>query len=213
MPEVSKQYEHPPASRLCPRLTTWQQATLSVYWFSTQALWCSILVALLPLQAEYIGGAEHKGKMLAIILPAGAFISLLAAPVFGAWSDRVRTRWGRRKPFLVIGTLLNALSLLFIASIKATPSALIAYAIAFSLITLTNNIATAPYSALIPDVVPPEQRGSASGWMGFMSMLGTLLGAATGLLVGSHPGPDCDRVCAVSITVNSGHVGDGVDRA
>jgi MFS family permease len=40
-----------------------------------------------------------------------------------------------------------------------------------------NNVATAPYAALIPDVVPKNQRGSASGWYGLMTILGTLVAA------------------------------------
>lgn len=49
---------------------------------------------------------------------------------------------------------------------------------------MSNNIATAPYSALIPDLVPPDQRGSASGWMGLMTMLGSFVGGVAGLFLG-----------------------------
>ncbi len=126
--------------------------------------------------------------MLGIILGMGALLSMLVAPVFGAWSDRVRTRWGRRRPFLIVGTLLCALSLLVMAHLQATRLTLLPCVIVFLLIELTSNIATAPYSALIPDVVPRAQRGAASGWMGLMSMLGTLCGACTGLLIGGHAG-------------------------
>ncbi|MFN8477341.1 MAG: MFS transporter [Kouleothrix sp.] len=166
------------------RLSAWQQAALSLYWFGSSAHWTAILITLLPLQAEAIGGADFKGQTLANILAVGAFLSMVVAPLFGAWSDRIRTRWGRRKPFLVAGTVGNVLGLIALAFIPSTPGALVPYVLAYLWINLFNNLATAPYSALIPDVVPAEQRGSASGWMGLMQMLGNFLGGITGLLLG-----------------------------
>jgi MFS family permease len=51
-------------------------------------------------------------------------------------------------------------------------------------IQLGNNWSGGPYAGLIPDVVPPQQRGSASGWMGLMTAVGTLVGAlAAGQLI------------------------------
>jgi len=78
-----------------PRMSGWQQAALSLYWFATSAHWGAILITLLPLQAELIGGAAFKGRTLGLILLLGAFVSMAAAPLFGAWSDRIRTPWGR----------------------------------------------------------------------------------------------------------------------
>ena len=162
-------------------LSTWQQLSLSLYWFASSAHWTAILITLLPLQAERIGGSQFKGTTLGQILALGALLSMAVAPLFGAWSDRIRTRWGRRKPFLVIGTLGNVLGLLGLAFIPSQPSALGLYIAAYLVINLFNNLATAPYSALIPDVVPVEQRGSASGWMGLMTMLGNFVGGITGV--------------------------------
>ncbi len=166
------------------RMSAWQQAALSLYWFATNAHWGAILITLLPLQAELIGGAEFKGTTLGQILSIGAFASMVVAPLFGAWSDRVRTRWGRRKPFLVAGTIGNVLGLLALAFIPSVPSSLLPYIVAFIWIELFNNLATAPYSGLIPDIVPVEQRGSASGWLGLMLMLGSFAGGVTGLVLG-----------------------------
>ena len=168
-----------PAGR--PHMSVWRQAALSLYWFATNAHWGAILITLLPLQASQIGGEQFKGTTLGAILAVGAFVSMVVAPLFGAWSDRIRTRWGRRTPFLVVGTLGNAIGLLVLAFIPSTPAALGAYVVAFIWIELFNNIATAPYSALIPDVVPKDQRGSASGWLGLMLMLGSFVGGVTGL--------------------------------
>lgn len=167
-----------------PHMSTWRQAALSLYWFATNAHWTAILITLLPLQAELIGGAEFKGTTLGQILSIGAFASMVVAPLFGAWSDRVRTRWGRRKPFLIAGTIGNVLGLLALALIPSVPSALVPYIVAFIWIELFNNLATAPYSGLIPDMVPAAQRGSASGWLGLMLMLGNFLGGVTGLALG-----------------------------
>jgi len=48
--------------------------------------------------------------------------------------------------------------------------------IGFLLLSVANNMIVAPYSALVPDVTPADQRGVAAGWLGGMSMLGYLLG-------------------------------------
>ena len=86
---------------------------------------------------------------------------------------------------MVIGTLGNILGLFGLAYFirPGDPNSLLPWTIAFLWVELFNNVATAPYSALIPDLVPPEQRGSASGWLGLMIVLGNLFGAGLGFLI------------------------------
>lgn len=168
-----------------PRMTTAQQVWLSLYWFASSAHWGAILVFLLPAAAKAIGGGGEKGTTLGIIFSAGALVAMLAAPIFGTWSDRVRVRWGRRRPFMVAGAVGNALCLLWLASVPLLPGNLAPYLVAFCAVQLFNNMATAPYAALIPDVVPVAQRGSASGWMGLMTMLGTAAGGGIAMLESS----------------------------
>ncbi|MGE5139183.1 MAG: MFS transporter [Rudaea sp.] len=166
-----------------PRLSTFRQAMLSFFWFATSAHWAAILVVLLPAQALQIGGDEFKGRGLALILALGALVSMVVAPFFGALSDRTRLPLGRRRPWLIVGALMNAVGLVALATIPTVPSSLFLFSLAFMWVEFWNNFATAPYSALIPDVVPPEQRGSASGWLGLMTILGTFLGGLAGLFL------------------------------
>src|SRR5512142_1531749 len=168
------------------RLSTFQQAMLSLYWFSTSLHWSAILIITLPSQAALIAGDEFKGRGLGLILAIGALVSMVVAPFIGAYSDRIRTPWGRRVPFIVVGVAMNVIGLIALAYIPRTGdlSTLMPYIIAFMWVEFWNNVASAPYSALIPDLVPPEQRGSASGWMGLMTMLGNFVGGLTGLLMG-----------------------------
>ncbi len=167
------------------RLSTFQQAMLSLYWFSTSLHWAAILIITLPSQAAFIAGDEFKGRGLGLILAVGALVSMVAAPFLGAYSDRIKTRWGRRVPFIVIGVAMNVLGLIALAYIPRAGdySTLLPYVLAFMWVEFWNNVASAPYSALIPDMVPPEQRGSASGWMGLMTMLGNFVGGLFGLLM------------------------------
>ena len=169
-----------------PRLSTLQQAMLSLYWFANGAHWSAILIVLAPTQVLDIVGDATKGETLGKVVLFGAFISMVVAPFYGAWSDRIRTRWGRRKPFLVAGTLLNTVGLLGLAYLPRSgdASSLLPYIAAFMWVNLFNNMATAPFSALIPDAVPVEQRGAASGWLGLMSVLGNFVGGLIGILLG-----------------------------
>ncbi len=61
-------------------------------------------------------------------------------------------------------------------------SSLPLFILAFMWVEFWNNVATAPYAALIPDIVPAEQRGSASGWYGLMNVLGSFVGGVAALI-------------------------------
>jgi len=162
-----------------PRMSHFQQAMLSLYWFGTSAHWAAILLITLPKQALLIGGDTVKGRTLGIVLLIGAFVSMLVAPLFGALSDHITTRWGRRRPWIVIGTLMNVIGILGLIYFPRPNdlSSLPLFILAFMWVEFWNNVATAPFSALIPDIVPLDQRGSASGWYGLMNMLGNATGA------------------------------------
>jgi len=167
-----------------PRMTTMQQALLSFFWLATNVQWGVILIVTMPSQIKAAVGDSTKGVALGIALGIGAFISMLAAPAFGALSDRIKLPGGRRKPWVVIGTVGNVIALFGLAYLikPDDPNSVIWWTVAFGFVELFNNIATAPYSALIPDLVRTDQRGSASGWMGLMTILGTFLGGVIGFL-------------------------------
>ncbi|MCZ7569230.1 MAG: MFS transporter [Ardenticatenaceae bacterium] len=173
------------ASSHRPQLSSFRQFLLAFFWFAFSVHWTAILIVTLPAQALLIGGDEVKGRVLGIVLLAGAFISMVVAPIIGALSDRVRLPLGRRRPWMIGGTLLNVVGLLGMAYIprQGDMSTLIPFILAFMVVEFANNVASAPYAALIPDVVAPEQRGAASGWMGLMTMVGNALGAVLGLLI------------------------------
>lgn len=169
-----------------------RQALLSLFWFGVSAHWTIILITTLPAQAELIGGADVRGQTVGTVLAIGAFLSMVVAPIFGALSDHIITPFGRRRPWIVLGTVMNLLGLAGLAYFPRANdiSSLPLYIVAFLWVQFWNNVATAPYSALIPDVVPPDQRGSASGWYGMMTILGTLVAALAPFLFTSGGATD-----------------------
>jgi MFS family permease len=167
-----------------PHMSHFKQAMLSLYWFGTSAHWAAILLITLPKQAFLIGGDAVKGQTLGTVLLIGAFVSMVVAPFFGALSDRITTRIGRRRPWIVLGTLMNVVGIFGLIYFPRANdmSSLPLFIVAFMWVEFWNNVATAPFSALIPDVVPVNQRGSAAGWYGLMSMLGNFAGGLSALI-------------------------------
>jgi len=121
----------------------------------------------------------HKEANLALILGVGAFVSLLANPLFGALSDRARGRLGRRRPYLIGGAVAAAAGLLLLGVGGSVP-VLVA---GWGLTQLALNAYQAALTAVIPDRVPPSQRATVSGLAGLSQVLGTILGVGlTGAL-------------------------------
>ena len=81
--------------------------------------WFGPIQVLLAQQADRIAAAEAGGMskeaLLAVVLFSGAAVSMVANPVWGAFSDRTRSRLGRRVPWVLGGVLLGAASLLLLS--------------------------------------------------------------------------------------------------
>jgi MFS family permease len=106
---------------------------------------------------------------------------MVIQPIAGALSDLSRSRWGRRRPYLVGGAALDVVGL----ALMARAGALAPLFAGFMLATFGNSVSGAAYQAYIPDYVPPSQYGAASGYVGAMSMLGTIASfGVAALLVG-----------------------------
>lgn len=158
-----------------PKLRWTQILAISIFWLALNFHWAALGIIILPSQVFKMVGDANKGVALAFVLVPGAFVALFANPLFGLLGDRTRGRlavWGRRRPYILIGTLINIGGLVWMALAPNIPSLAIAYVI----VQFSNNAATAPFHALLPDIVPVEQRGLASGVMGLLSIIGTIGG-------------------------------------
>ncbi len=158
-----------------PRLRWLQILAISIFWFALNFHWSALGIIILPSQVFKLVGELQKGEALAFILVPGAFVSLFANPLFGMLSDETRGRlasFGRRRPYILLGTLVNVAALVWMAMARD----ILSLAVAYALIQFSNNAATAPFHALLPDIVPKEQRGLVSGMMGLLATFGSISG-------------------------------------
>ncbi|MBA4169126.1 MAG: MFS transporter, partial [Chloroflexi bacterium] len=156
-----------------------QLVTLSIYWFGIVIIWGGLNKIILPAMiGRQPGGAENLGVLLAIVVTVGVIAPILIQPTIGMISDYTVTRWGRRKPYIVMGTLLDIVFLFGLAT-SQTYVALVAF---YFLLQLSSNAAQGPFQGYVPDLVPAKQVGLASGLMGTMIVLGTIAGVGIATL-------------------------------
>lgn len=159
---------------------------ISLYWLPVSLFWGAMLGQIIPARVEAFSGAAHSGSHLAVLSICGAAMGLLVQIVIGPISDRCAARWGRRRPFLFFGTVLAIAAMLGFGHAGSFAGLVLA----FVGIQLFLNIATGPYQAMIPDQVPQDRQGAASGFMGVMQLLGEAGGPiVAGLLLGKAATP------------------------
>ncbi|RRN62851.1 MFS transporter [Caulobacter sp. 602-1] len=139
-----------------------------------------LLQVLLPLKAESIDAAS-KAVVLSQVAFYGAIAASIANLLAGAISDRTTSRFGRRRPWMVVGAIGASLAYLAIMNAK-TPLALIGGVILFQ---LTFNLCFSALVAVMPDRVPDTQKGMVAAFLSLGNPIGTAAGAVIigGLLV------------------------------
>jgi MFS family permease len=159
-------------------------AGLSAFWFGSFFLWIPLTTVLLQDRVDHlIPQHDMQNTGVGVAAGIGGVLAVTVPPLVGAWSDRLNTRFGRRRPIIVLGTLLTMPGLFLIMSASSYAELLVGYAI----VQFFFNAAGAAYAGVVPDVVPAQQFGKASGFLGTMTLLG--IGAGTGAtsLLGDVP--------------------------
>ncbi len=192
-----------------PRQTVGGLIAISIFWFAINFHWAALQLLIVPgqvtqlllrvapgatLSAQASWVTANRPLILAMVSAPGLIVALIANPLFGLFSDRTHSRFGRRRPYVVCGTAVNVVALVLMALLPASliqtgqtsslVPALIALTGGLMLAQLANNSAVAPFHALLPDLVPEEQRGTASGIMGLALFLGQIGGAVAPSLFG-----------------------------
>ncbi|CAN5826367.1 MFS transporter [soil metagenome] len=121
-----------------------------------------------------------RAQGLSVVTAVGVVLTMLVQPLVGLLSDRTRSPWGRRAPWIAAGAVTGAACLVgmrFSASIAVL-------VVAWSLTQLAVNIAQGPLSTTVADRVPENRLSVASAISGAGTFLGGVLGsgAAGGLL-------------------------------
>lgn len=137
------------------------QLSLMVNFFLLMALYSGVLGVLLPNQiAELDEGS--KANNLALLFAVTSIFSTLATPIAGALSDRTRSRWGKRSPWIAIGSLCGSLALFGVSWMTSFWSLMVLWVMA----AIAYNSMQPAMTTLIADRFAPESRGSVSGLVG-----------------------------------------------
>lgn len=127
---------------------------------------------LLPLQIESINPAGKEAS-LGLVVAVGALVSLVASPIAGALSDRTSSRMGRRRPWVLWPSVAAVAVMALLGGLTSVGGLLLGWALA----QLTLNASYAAVTAMLPDQVPVEQRGTVGAVVGAAQPLGVILGS------------------------------------
>ena len=150
-------------------------------WLAIWTVQLTPVQLLLPLQLDtpqddWIRGVVSSG----LVLGVGGLAGIVAGPLVGAISDRSRSTRGRRRPWALVGVWIAAVFLL-LTGFADGPWLVGACWVGVS---IGVSVASAAFTALIADQLPPSQRGAASSAVGSSQAVGIVLGVGLVVLLG-----------------------------
>ncbi len=171
VPVVEGLIDEEVGARPTERLPLRQLVQLSIYWLGIQAIWGGVGIFTQERIPELVPPGQG-GTFLALSGWFALPVNLLVQPTMGAISDYTISRWGRRKPYIIIGSTLDVVFIIGLAT-SQTYLSVVAFIV---LLQLSSNFAQGPFQGYVPDLVPHAQVGLASALIGAMQLIGNLAG-------------------------------------
>lgn len=172
--------------------------TINSYWLGLNMASGIITPILLPYLVLLFMPPEQKNTYFAMIRVVGLAVAMLVQPLAGMLSDRSMSRYGRRRPYIVVGAAFNVLFLIIIAvspsfigaasdsffgSAFGVTTAYVVLLVGVVLLQVSSNVAHGALQGLIPDLAPEHQRGRASGVKAVFELIPVFLVLFIGPLV------------------------------
>jgi MFS family permease len=141
--------------------------------FGVSVIW-SVYNAFVPL---FLANKFHFAPwLIGLFMTFDNIAAIFIQPPVGAWSDRLRTKIGRRMPFILIGAPIGAVAFGLIP-IAAVPALFVACT---STLLLSMAFWRTPVVALMPDITPSQFRSQANGIVNLMGGIGTIIASLVG---------------------------------
>ncbi|WHU04618.1 MFS transporter [Sphingomonas sp. NIBR02145] len=159
-----------------PRSDPLSAAGLAALSLANAGLWAALFgpIELLLAQHSSLLAPDGKVAVLGMVSAAGGAAAMLTNPIFGALSDRTRSRFGRRRPWVALGALAGAGSLLLLSGAQSVAM----LTLGWCLVQASLNAMMTALVATIADRVPVAERGAAGAWFAFAQALGIVGGVA-----------------------------------
>ena len=174
-----------------------RHAALSAFWFGGNFMWIPLTTVLVQSQVDQVVPKGSQNGAIGFAIGIGGFLAMTVPPLVGGWSDRLNTRFGRRRPIMIAGTLLTIPGLILLMTAGSYPQIVVGYV----MVQFFFNAAQAAYAGIIPDVVPAQQFGKASGFLATMTQLGIGGGLGATSLLGSNRAIYLIFIAAILLTL------------
>lgn len=163
------------------RLRWYDFIWVNLFWLGLNIRNYSVGNLIMPYLVDLFAPSEIKNTALGALRTGGLLVAMLVQPAVGLLSDRSTSRFGRRRPYLLAGVILD---LIFIAGVIFAWDYTSLF-IAVMLFQFSSNVSHGPLQGLIPDLVPEAQRGVASAVKSIFELLPLILvGLTTAKVVG-----------------------------
>ena len=152
----------------------------------------TIIAAYFPIfLIDVVGIAPAVAAMALFVGKSWDYIN---DPLMGHFSDRTRTRWGRRRPFLLFGAIPFGLVFAFLwwkPPLETQTALVVYYTFMFVLYDAANTLVGMPYFALTPELTEDyDERTELTGYRMFFSILGGLISFVIPMMIIGQMSPD-----------------------
>ena len=153
---------------------------IGLTFFTILMLWqmynyyCPLFLARL-LKNTY--GDKDYNYLIGIIMAMDNVLALFLLPLFGNLSDKTHSKYGRRMPFIVVGTIASMILFPLIPLFFAKNS-LVGVIVTMGLVLIFMQMFRNPAVSLMPDVTPKPLRATANGIINFVGYIGAIFAGA-----------------------------------
>lgn len=155
---------------------------MTVWAFPIAVIWCTMALVVLPSEAVWLFPTNESIALGIFLVTVG--VSQLVCPIAGLLSDRHQSRWGRRRPFIVFGSVGVVLGTAICWWSTLNRKGYV-YILGLLVSMVSLNIIYSAQASIVPDM-DAEKKGEASGIVAVLTAAGNLFGMTIILLLQEH---------------------------